>query len=78
MLFRSDQQQLLPKKLGRNFFGVEANEQYCAWAYKRIEMAESNPSIQGYTDGVFWERNTSAEQKSARFNSLEDALNGVG
>ena len=54
------------KKLGRNFFGVEANEQYCAWAYKRIEMAESDPSIQGYADGVFWERNTSAEQKSAK------------
>jgi hypothetical protein len=26
-------------------------------------MAEEDQSIQGYTDGVFWERNTLADQK---------------
>lgn len=31
--------------------------QYCAWAEKRLELAETNPAIQGYADGVFWERN---------------------
>lgn len=51
------------KKLGRHYIGIEQNEQYCVWAEKRLEMADSDPSIQGYADGVFWERNTGDEQK---------------
>ena len=51
------------KKLGRHYIGVEQNEQYCVWAEKRLETADSDPSIQGYADGVFWERNTGGEQK---------------
>ncbi len=51
------------KKLGRHYIGIEQNEQYCIWAEKRLEMAESDPSIQGYSDGVFWERNTASLQK---------------
>ncbi len=51
------------KKLGRSYVGIEQNEQYCVWAEKRLENAESDKSIQGYTDGVFWERNTSSLQK---------------
>lgn len=46
------------KKLRRHYVGIEINEQYCVWAEKRLEMAEANPTIQGYVDGVFWERNT--------------------
>jgi len=45
-------------KLHRHFIGVEINEEYCMWAAKRLANAESNPTIQGYYDGVFWERNT--------------------
>ena len=45
------------KKLGRRFVAIERSEQYCAWAEKRLELAETNPTIQGYADGVFWERN---------------------
>lgn len=51
------------KKLGRHYIGIEQNEQYCIWAEKRLEMADSDASIQGYADGVFWERNTKALQK---------------
>lgn len=51
------------KKLNRHYVGIEINPQYCVWAEKRLEMADSDPSIQGYTDGVFWERNTSALQR---------------
>ena len=46
------------KKLGRHFCGIEQNEQYAAWAEKRLSLAEENPAIQGYEDGVFWERNS--------------------
>lgn len=45
------------KKLGRRFVGIEQNPNYCVWAEKRLELAESVPQIQGYADGVFWERN---------------------
>ena len=51
------------KKLGRHYVGIEQNPQYCLWAEKRLEMAEQDKSIQGYSDGVFWERNTAALQK---------------
>lgn len=46
------------KKLGRRYLGIEQNERYCVWAEKRLEMAERDRSIQGYKDGVFWERNS--------------------
>ncbi len=45
------------KKLGRRFLGIEESKEYCVLAEKRLEMAENNRSIQGFFDGVFWERN---------------------
>lgn len=46
------------KKLGRHYVGIEREAQYCLWAEQRLEMAETDQTIQGYTDGVFWERNS--------------------
>ena len=46
------------KKLGRHYCGIEHNPQYCAWAEKRLELAEKDRSIQGFKDGVFLERNS--------------------
>lgn len=57
------------KKLDRHYVGIEISEKYCAWAEKRLEMAEHDKSVQGYADGVFWERNTAALQKNARKRS---------
>lgn len=54
------------KKLGRHYVGIEKNEQYCIWAQKRLETAESDTAIQGYEDGVFWERHTSSLTKKRR------------
>ena len=51
------------RKLGRHFLGIEQNEQYCIWAEQRLERALTDTRIQGYEDGVFWERNTGADQK---------------
>ena len=49
---------VVAKKLNRNYIGIEQDMQYCIWAEKRLEMADNDTSIQGYTDGVFWERNS--------------------
>ena len=54
------------KKLGRNFVGVEMDEMYCCLSEKRLALADLDKSIQGYSEGVFRERNTSAEQKVKR------------
>ncbi len=51
------------KKLGRHYIGIEQDPTYCVWTEKRLEMAKSDPAIQGYTDGVFWERNTGSLQQ---------------
>jgi site-specific DNA-methyltransferase (adenine-specific) len=54
------------KKLNRSFLGIEQNLEYCCWAQKRLEIADLDASIQGYADGVFWERNSLNEQKSEK------------
>lgn len=46
------------KKLGRDFVAIESDERYCLLAQKRLEIAETDRSIQGFSDGVFWERNS--------------------
>ena len=52
------------KKLNRKFCGIELNEEYCLWAQKRLCLAETDRNIQGYSDGVFWERNSLKFQKA--------------
>lgn len=54
---------VVAKKLGRRYLGVEINNEYAYLAEKRLEMSEYNKTIQGYSDGFFWERNTLAMQK---------------
>lgn len=49
---------VVAKKLHRRFSGIEQNLEYCCWALKRIRLADSDHEIQGYVDGVFWERNS--------------------
>ncbi|NCC82405.1 MAG: site-specific DNA-methyltransferase [Clostridia bacterium] len=48
---------VVAKKLNRNYIGIEFNEEYCVWAEKRLELANTNNRIQGYENGVFLERN---------------------
>jgi site-specific DNA-methyltransferase (adenine-specific) len=55
---------VVAKKLGRQFCGIELNQDYCCWALKRLHVAEADLTIQGYSEGVFWERNSLADQRS--------------
>ena len=53
---------VVAKKLGRRYSGVEMNPEYCCWAEKRLEKATTDKTIQGYENGVFWERNSKPEK----------------
>lgn len=49
---------VVAKKLNRRCLGIEQSLDYCLLAAKRLLLADDNPRIQGYEDGVFWERNS--------------------
>ena len=51
------------QKLGRRYLGIEQDSEYCCWAEKRLQIAKRDVAIQGYSEGVFWERNSLSEQK---------------
>jgi site-specific DNA-methyltransferase (adenine-specific) len=57
---------VVAKKLRRHYVGVEIDSDYCCLAEKRLELADNSPAIQGYTDDVFWERNSIIEQKTSK------------
>jgi site-specific DNA-methyltransferase (adenine-specific) len=64
---------VVAKKLGRSYVGIEIDKDYCCLAEKRLESAELDRNIQGYSDGVFWERNT----KPVRLRRIENfVING--
>lgn len=60
---------VVANKLCRKYFGVEINREYCLWIAKRLINASRDKSIQGYFDGVFWERNSLGDQKKQQASS---------
>ena len=46
--------------------GIEINREYCHWAVKRLKNSIGDNTIQGYSDGVFWERNSLVDQKTKK------------
>lgn len=57
---------VVAKKLQRHYVGVEADRDFCCLAQRRLELAETDQSIQGYAGGVFWDRNTLSDQSNSR------------
>ncbi|MBZ0263594.1 site-specific DNA-methyltransferase [bacterium] len=57
---------VVAKKLGRHYVGIEEDEEYCCIAEKRLALADKDSSIQGFVDGIFWERNSFARQSKKK------------
>jgi hypothetical protein len=46
------------KKLNRKYLGIEVDKYYAYLVEKRLELAGTNKTVQGYEYKTFWERNT--------------------
>lgn len=57
---------VVAKKLNRNYVGIELEEKFACLAEKRLHLAENDKTIQGYRDGVFWERNTLSQKSKVK------------
>jgi site-specific DNA-methyltransferase (adenine-specific) len=66
---------VVAKKLGRRYVGIEVDPVYCCLAEKRLARACAGKTIQGYAEGVFWERNSRPrEERVASGRSSEASL----
>jgi len=66
---------VVAKKLNRRFLGVEIEKEYCLLAAKRLHSAQFDTAIQGYQDGVFWERNTlNAQKQKIKKPSIDSSI----
>jgi site-specific DNA-methyltransferase (adenine-specific) len=68
---------VVSRKLKRRFCGIERELEYCSWSLKRLDLANSDKTIQGYADGVFWERNSLPEQKLRPKNETPSLFAGL-
>ena len=49
---------VVSKKLDRQFIGIELDKTFACISEKRLSQVNSDSKIQGYSQGVFWERNS--------------------
>ena len=54
---------VVAEKLLRRWCGVDIDTEYLCWSLKRVLAARDDKTIQGYSDGVFWERNSLPDQR---------------
>jgi len=48
---------VVAKKLNRQYAGCDVDQDWCLYTLKRLQMAETDKTIQGYENGIFLERN---------------------
>ena len=63
---------VVAEKLGRRWSGIDINTEYLCWARKRVRTARRDSTIQGYRDGVFWERNSDPDRQRHTRQKAED------
>lgn len=56
---------VVAKKLNRHYVGIEMDETFSCLIEKRLKLVDVDSSIQGYSEGVFWERNSLLEQNKS-------------
>jgi site-specific DNA-methyltransferase (adenine-specific) len=66
---------VVAKKLKRKYVGIELNEEFCCLSEKRLALADKDFEIQGYSDGVFWERNSLSMQSHVTKMGIAHACN---
>lgn len=57
---------VVAKKLGRKYVGIEIDNYFACVAEKRLKMVDNSNRIQGYSGGVFWERNINPNNNSTK------------
>ena len=63
------------KKLQRHYVGIDIDSLYACLAEKRLALAQADQTIQGYTQGCFWERNSHPQQSGRRtFSATADNM----
>lgn len=60
---------VVAKKLHRGYCGIEIDNCYACLSEKRLDLANRDKTIQGYHDGIFWERNSLGAQKRIKTNN---------
>ena len=65
---------VVANKLKRRFCAIELNQEYCCWGIKRLKQAIADPTIQGYKDNVFWERNSQPTTNKAKVGREQEDL----
>jgi len=64
---------VVAKKLDRAFLGIELDETYSCMAAKRLALATTDKNIQGYSNGVFWERNSlNAQERETKSSPITE------
>ena len=48
---------VVAKKLGRHYIGIEIDDYYASISQKRLDESYLGGRIQGFSEGVFWDRN---------------------
>ena len=48
---------------------MEIDPLYCCLTEKRLDRADTDPTLQGYSECVFWECNTLSEQRKQNAES---------
>ena len=65
---------VVANKLNRKYVSIEMDKYYALLTEYRLEKSNTDKNIQGFADGVFWERNTYSYLKSLMTKSKKDNI----